>query len=164
MQMREMINRHRALTLGAMVVVVALALSLSLRRSFGPGRGTRITQAFYSDDDGKNYFVDELGKSSPFDHEGKPAYRAYVYRCTGSRATFVGYLARQNPDEKSQGPMESTGDAVKAGIARSKSVGAMEVKRPGDPRWVALGSVEGTAISDVACPNGERPLAVVPGI
>ena len=161
--MRELINRHRALTLGAMVVVVALALGLSLRRSFGPGRGTRITQAFYSDDDGKNYFVDELGKSSPFDHGGKPAYRAYVYRCTGWSAPFVGYLARQAPDEKSQGPMESTADAVKAGAAKGRSTGGMQVKKPGDPRWVALDSVEGTGISDVACPNGERPLAIVPG-
>ncbi len=148
---------------GALVIAVALALGLSLRSSLGPERGARITQAFYSDDDGKSYFAEALAKPSPFDHGGKLAYRAYVYRCSDSSITFVGYLARQAPDEKPQGAMGSTADAVKAGAAQGKSAGLTEVKKPGDSKWVAINGADGTTIINVTCSDGERPLAVVPG-
>ena len=143
------------------VLALAAAVGFSFRSTHQKAWPGPITEAFYSNDDGKSYFADALGKPVPFDHDGSPAYRAYVYRCGSSSNPFIGYLARETGRQNSI-PSASTEDAVNAG-ATPPSSGGVEVKKPGDQRWVPLDSAEGTAIANVICPDGQRPLAVLPG-
>ena len=38
------------------------------------------TSGYFSDDDGKTYFQDDASKIAPFDHNGKQAVSAYLFR------------------------------------------------------------------------------------
>src|SRR5439155_23406719 len=105
------------------VVAVLAASTWSSHRAAPSGP---ITRGCFSDDDGKTYFADDVYKAYPFDHNGKQAYRAYVYRA-GSGTPFVGYLGRE---------------------------GGMEVKKPGGAKWVPLTGPAGSAITDVKGPGG----------
>jgi len=163
MSIRESINKRPGIVVAVAILALIAAVAFSLHSTQHKAWPDPITQAFYSNDDGKSYFVDALGKPFPFDHDGSPACRAYVYRCGNSGNPFVGYLARQTGRDNSPIPSASTGDAVHAGAQRAVSSGGVEVKRPGDQNWVPLESAEGTAIVDVNCPDGGRPLAVLPG-
>lgn len=133
MDIRAFVNKRRILVapVAVVAVVVVAATAWSGRRTSLSGP---ITRGFFSDDDGTTYFADDVYKAFPFDHDGKQAYRAYVFRC-GSTGPFVGYLGR---------------DA------------GMEVKKPGGMKWVPVSSPEGTAISNVKCPDGGRPDVVFP--
>ena len=42
-----------------------------------------------SDDDGKTFYPDSVFNFPPYDHNGKPANRAFVYQC--DRGKFVGF-------------------------------------------------------------------------
>ena len=163
MTIRETINRRPGIAGLGVVIIVAIAAAFSLHGVRPKALPGPITQAFYSNDDGQSYFADALGKPVPFDHDGTPAYRAYVYRCENSSRAFVGYLARQVGRDSAAVHSTSTADAVSAGVHSSASTPGTEVKRPGDHNWVGLDSAEGAAIVNVTCPDGGRPLAVLPG-
>ena len=104
----------------------------------------RVTEVYYSDDDGKTFFVDDVDKVYPFDRNGKPAYRAYVYRC-GDQPPFVHYLGRYTDKAKARMAELSakTDDPEAVGeLARLRNT-AIEVKKPGDANWVPLFSSAG---------------------
>ena len=97
----------------------------------------------------------------PFDHDGKPAYRAYVYRC-GSGAPFVGFLGRRTAGSFGTGPT-NTAEAMRAMARHTPLPGAIEVKKPGQTKWVSLNSPQGEDIANLTCPDGGRPQAVFVG-
>jgi hypothetical protein len=76
MGLREALEKRKGVSIGvsAILVLAAIAIIFNETRS---NQMTRIDRAFYSDDDGQTYFVDEVDKLVPFDHNGKQAYRAY---------------------------------------------------------------------------------------
>jgi hypothetical protein len=57
-----------------------------------PGQKT----AFYTEDNGKSFFKDDINKLSPFDHNGKQAYRCDVFQTDGGKQ-FVGLVYRYTP-------------------------------------------------------------------
>ena len=80
-----------ALAAGLLVVaVILLWLFYPAGRRQAVGEGQR--QAFYSDDDGATWFADAADRLPPFDHDGKPAFSAFVYECDGK--PFVNHLER----------------------------------------------------------------------
>ena len=48
---------------------------------------------FYTDDDGASYFKDTVGKVVPFQHDGREAVAAFVFRGTKGKP-FVGYVEK----------------------------------------------------------------------
>lgn len=114
-------------------------------------------RSYYSDDDGKSYFVDDAALMPPFDHGGATAVRCYVFQCGGK--IFVGFL-------------EKFSDEVMAGLNKpmvrgDKPLdfrGGTLVKRPGDHDWVKKYSRKGEAIQQVKCPDGsaDQPQYVKP--
>jgi hypothetical protein len=105
-------------------------------------------QAYYSDDDGATFFADDVQKIYPFDHNGKQAYRAYVYECPGN-PRFVSYLARYSDSTKAKMTelAAKSGDAdAAAELARLRD-GGVEVRKPNQAKWVPLFGREGEAIS-----------------
>ena len=166
MNIRESIHKHPAIPM----VVAALAIAggivgtyLQIRQPTRPAVGH---QRFYSDDDGQTWFPDELTKIPPFDHNGKPAYAAAVFRC-GSGKPFVAYLQRFS--EKAKPIVEAkisqlAESAPISPIELQMAIGTapFEVKKPGDPNWIPGNGpkVDASAVSTLLnpiCAGGADP-------
>jgi hypothetical protein len=145
----------------ATIVIAVSVVALSLRS----GPGIRSTEPlgnleFYSDDDGASFFVDDVKELTPFEHEGKSAVRAYVYRCAGE-APFVGYLQRQTDHGRQQkGVTNNTGSRPTVA-----DPAIFEVKKPGDRHpWVPADPRHFAQVLDVMnvpCPANGRESAIL---
>ena len=130
-----------------LVVICATVILFELK---GPADLSRAGKVFYSDDDGKTWFLDDLTKGSPFDHDGKQAYRALVYRCPGGQP-FVAFLARFSDSQKAQ--MQS--DSRVIGNAMQ------EMKKPGESNWVKNSSATESGYPQPDCPDGGHNAVMV---
>jgi len=116
------------------------------------------TQAYFTDDDGATYFVDDINKVPPFDHDGRIAVRCYVFRCPDGKK-FVGYL------EKYTNAMAAEIRAIRAS-SNPQSLEKLDldagrlIKKPGDGRWISV--ARDTALADsiahVTCPDNSNRL------
>lgn len=161
MGIRETLSRHPAVAGGFGVGLVALAIGMSVWTQAGPPGP--LSEAYYSDD-GKTFFVDRIDKIYPFDRGGRQAYRATVYRCADGKP-FVSYLSRY-PDAARAKLTElsaKTGDDEAAGEAARLRSSALEVRKPGDEKWVPLFSPAGESITmHPKCPDGGAARDVAP--
>lgn len=153
MGIREGLNKRPRLAagLGVAFLVVSVALLVATNRG-APGR---VTQAYYTVD-GKTFFADDIDKIYPFDQGGKPAYRAYVYQCSGGDP-FVAYMARYSDGAKKRIAELSakSGDPEAQGQVVQLRNAAIEVKRPNDAKWVPVFSAPGGEIaSHPQCKEG----------
>lgn len=158
MGIRQTINENPSISIGVTIAIIVIAIIVIILESrsghtTSPAIGRK---AYYSDDDGKTFFADDVGKISPYtDANGKTAVHALVFKC-GSGKEFVGYLERYTAAgkieaEKSQGHTLS-------GRLRNP-VNLVEVKKPGAKVWVKStpeNSQEYAAITSPACPDGSR--------
>jgi hypothetical protein len=148
MGIRDWTNRNPRTVSGVVgaVVVVALAsivVQVMATRHRAP---TSSPSIYYSDDDGKTFFAASSDLVPPFDHDGQPAVRAYVFSCSSGKS-FVGYLERYTP---------AAHDAIAAGhrTADVERFGR-ELKRPGDATWVKSGNLAiENKITNITCPDG----------
>jgi hypothetical protein len=171
MGIRETLNQNPSITTGTTIGVIVLALAFIVYQLFSSGDGgSTVTQMYYTSDDGKTYFADEVTKAAPFDHDGQQAVRAYVYSCEGSSTEFVAYLERLTAegkkkleDARAKSAAGGSGN-VDAQLLMLQSTLALEVKKPGDAKWVNSNSPEGEKIRRVTCPDGkgESPTIVLP--
>lgn len=140
------------LAFGIVCAVVAVALTLwNLRGAEGPAAGTE--KAFFTVDDGKTTFVDSSERIPPFEHQGKQAVEARLFTPDGGKTTFVGYLVRYTETGKQRlAEMRRGGGRPTMGGDLLHNV---EVKRPGEARWVRQSDPAGMAIVVVMCP-GDR--------
>jgi hypothetical protein len=146
--------------------VILMALGLIYLEMFGgPHHSQRLeNSAFFSDDDGATWFIDDNTKIPPFDRGGKPAYRAEVFEC-GTGKPFVAYLEKFTAAKKQQ---------IQAELAdHPENLPALlqtptEIKKPGDAKWLSPdapgGSAESKAYTRVLtqiCPQGTTALTHV---
>jgi len=154
MGLRETINKNQPLAIGLCSVFIILG-SVLVIRSTSSGIPARLKQAYYSDDDGKTFFADDVNKIYPFDHNGKTAYKAYVYE-GGDGQPFVGYLerltdsARQRIAELQQNP-----DGTTEGQVLTIYATGTQIKLPGDTRWISPNTTEAERILQVKSPSGD---------
>ncbi len=130
MGLREALNQHaRAVTIcGSTTIVIAAAIAIPLIRSGGRAPNPVFpTKMFYSADDGATVFIDDFGKTVPFDHDGAQAVRAYQYTSDGGKHTWVQYLEKFGE----LGPRPAKQPA--------ETSGARLVKRPGKGQWLRMG-------------------------
>jgi len=156
MSVREALEQHKR-WIGVASVVVIVACLIAARQTLrGEALSDAVTRVYFSDDDGKTYFADGIEKGVEFLHDGKQAYRAYVYRCESGKP-FVAYLGRHSsspsatrtpPDPRFPGKQEA-------------GSGETEIKKPGDEKWVPLTGTNALAILRSLCPAG-TPEAVLP--
>src|SRR5581483_3966904 len=102
MSIREKINNDRkfGVLLGGVLIVAAVVFAVYEFR--GMARGVSVLNTtYYSDDDGKTFFKDDIYKFPPFDHDGKTANAAVIFS-TPQSGDFVGYLMRYTPAAKKQ--------------------------------------------------------------
>lgn len=167
MNIRETINQKPKLTVIVASTISLLAVFVVIWDLFGTRASARKTYAgktFFSDDDGQTWFIDEESHLPPFDHNGKTAYRAVLYRC-GSGKPFVAFLGKYSDAQfarmaemKKQIADRDSGEDPE----RLFTSIPMDVKKPGDSKWVVglapkVGTYDGRAyekITTVVCPEG----------
>ena len=164
MSLRTTLNEKPGLSAGvggALIVVAAIAVYISQR---GETSGNLNDEAFFSVDDGKSWFAADSTKLAPFDHEGKQAVRAYVFR--NEDKTFVNHLERYTPEGKKL--VTDRNAAIQSGkappnVATPPGGGLTEVKRPGDASWVSMSDkAKASSVVGVKSPGGGNAVAVEP--
>lgn len=163
MGIRESINQNKPVASILMVVITGIALYFILSSVFGGGGGASVSgggKAFYSTDDGKTWFADDVNKVPPFDKDGKPAVLAYVYTCDGGKTKFVGSLRRYTPEAaKKLTEIRANPNASDPSTFEVISMQGEEVRKPGDPanKWVnQTRDYAGWArVVNVTCPDGK---------
>ena len=159
MGLRESLNKHKGIAVGAVVVTVVAAGVLAWRSTAVPNatEAAAGVQAFYSADDGASFFAAPADLIPPVEWEGKTACRAAVFTCDGGKTKFVGYLERYPPGAKKQ--LDAAQNALKSGGKGAgpspMAASSLEVKKPGaSNKWVARSGREAAAVLNVAPPPG----------
>jgi hypothetical protein len=158
-------ERPRA-TIGVLVAIIAVAIVMAFASAKKEHHNVDVPSgAWFTTDDGKTLFTEHAGKLPPFDHDGKPAYRAYVYTCDGGQTRFVAFLERYTPDarrtleEQRQSKMPP-----ELGVIDRLMTQGREVKRPGEATWVNSADPKAKSIRKPVCPGApdKAPQAVLP--
>lgn len=159
MGIRETLNKNQTLTTGITIAIIVVALIIIVMQlTGGGGAATVYTKAFFStNDDGSDWFVDDINKIAPFDHNGKPAYRVHLYTCDKGKTKFVGYLERYTEAGKKKA------EALRANPQVARDPAEMdvlqftevEVKSPKGTKWIKRNDPKSEEImSGVKCPDG----------
>jgi len=145
-----------ALSLTGAIVVIVILLGLVGARHRQPKLPVIPENASYTTDDGATLFTDSLSRIPPFDHDGHPAVRAYVFR-GASRRPWVQYLWKYSDAGKERlGTANSTDPGASA-----PSASDIMVKRPGERAWVRLADPSAASIMEPKDPDGGDPSAIV---
>ncbi len=136
------IRQRQSVFMWAAILILGLAVFLVFNEVIPRGPSRRLQNSrFYSDDDGRTWFIDSSTQIPPFDHDGKSACEAEVYRC-GTGKIFVAYL--QKYADKQRNEIESTAarhPEQLAGLLQAP----MLVKKPGDSTWLLPDAPGGSA-------------------
>jgi hypothetical protein len=162
MSLREQIAEKPAIAVGFGFAGLLIAVVVLFHQTVGRPHlsASVLNSAFYSDDDGATWFIDDVSKLPPFDHNGKPAVRAVIYRYDDNKK-FVAYLEKYSDDRLAQ---------IQAAIAAHPEETshwmktAMEVKKPGDAKWAPppsekpQGAIAYGKVITPAAPDGSKNL------
>jgi hypothetical protein len=157
MGVRETLNKQPAITTGATIGIILLALIFIIYQVVGGGNHIKIpTKAYYTTDDGASYYKDDINLIAPYDYSGKQAVKADVFKCAGG-SEFVGYLEKYSADAKKvlDDSRSHPGPADFGKTADAKARGLL-VKAPltGDNGWVKNYRPAAQKIVTVKCPGG----------
>jgi hypothetical protein len=162
---RETLNRKPAITTAATLIIIVVMLGVIVYQSWDFQRTPppQSMRAWFTVDDGRNWFPDDAGKLPPWDYEGKPVYRVFVFTCDGGKSTFPGYLQRYTPDalrklseQQNSGTHDSSLDELLAGPG-------VEIKPPltGDKGWMKRNDPQAGALLEPMCKGTNEPAARV---
>ncbi len=165
--LRDRMNDNPAIV--AAIVGVAALVAIGIGAWLAFGGGSTVTDAddrsaFYSTDDGNTWFKDDASRLPPFDHDGKAAVAAFVYRCEGHE--FANHLERYTDEGKEAATkIRSTQGRPDGRMLALVNGAGREFKRPADAGWTR-GDDRGAvaAIQTPQCPEGHdaRLVAIIP--
>lgn len=99
MGFRETLNKNPQAVTAATIGITVVALLLVVWQLW-PSSSGGLTKAYFTVDDGKTYFADDIYKIPPFQHNGKEAVRAHVYRFEESGPGTVVWMEKFMPETK----------------------------------------------------------------
>lgn len=160
MEIRDSLNTNKRVGygVGACILIIAIGL-IAFQLSGRSPASVDDASAFYTDDNGKTFFKDDLLKVSPFDRNGKQAYLCEVYQCSDGKQ-FVGLMYRHNSiGRKAIEGMRQPDASLLSGL----EVQGTEVKRAGaaDSAWKPNTDPE-TTRGMIKCASGGPATVVVP--
>ena len=148
MGIRQILNSSKGTILAVLSLFVVAALFAGRQMMQQNGPTGPSGSSFYSTDDGASFFRDVAGKESPYQKDGKSAYRVSVWKCTVCGSEFVSHLERGLPKSE-------TKPAPAPGSSAPGHLGDIEVKAPGSTsKWVRSSTPEGIALTAPKCPKG----------
>lgn len=158
---RERLNRSPRITTVVTALVIVFALTTIIWQIFVANRPTKMSnKRFYSDDDGKTWFADDMKKIAPFDHNGKTAYVAYVWTCDGGKTGFVSHLERYTPEAKQKIKEFHDMSIPPTAMPPFIDMDGIEIKKPGtgdDPaNWVLANGPQSMNFYNIKCPDGTQ--------
>ena len=164
MGVRESLGENNRLGTGVAIAVLVVGMAvIGYQVLGGGGTGLPVTdQAFYTDDDGKTYFEDDLYKVVPFTRNGKQAYRADVFNCSDGKQ-FVGVMYRHNALGKKamQEHLDKGADDPNRAFLGGLELQGLEFKLPGAPD-TAWKPNFGANDRTIKCPDGHVATLVTP--
>ena len=139
MSLRDKLNDNPRITTGITIALIVVVLGYILYNTMSGGPGGAPAPApnlsFYTVDDGATWFADDATRIPPFEHKGKQAVRARVYKCDGK--VFVNHLERFTPEAQKR--MQALAARSAGGDAMPAETVGLEVKSPGGgDQWVAM--------------------------
>lgn len=159
MGIRQSLNENPVITTAVtgVIIVVALGLALKFACTSGPTRERAAAapqRCFFTTDDGKTYFPDDIKKLPPFDHDGKPAVRAVVFRCPDGKEQ-VSHLERYSDADKKriQEAMAKSPNRPLVQLENTAFIGVKEIKKPGAKDWVKLTGATMQEYDDIQHPK-----------
>lgn len=168
MGLQQIINQKPWLIRALVGFVAAVAIATAIWQVFGGRHRAENSyhRAFYSDDDGKTWFLDDVVKITPFDHNGRQAVRAAVFRCPNT-GPFVAYLQKYSDQAKAKLDAALATGPSSGGAGMLELMAPMDVKRPGDSNWISGSggtnaiSSEYRKVTNPTCPDGSADLIPV---
>ena len=161
MGIREKLNENPNITTGITIAVIVMVVGFIVYSTMGrgPSGGPPPVEnrAFYTVDDGATWFAEDATKVPPFDHNGKQAVRAKVYRCDGK--TFVNHMERYTPDAQKR-LQQAYARAVNEADVPLPDASATEVKSPGEGQWVLATDPRAVKIIAPKCASGNLEMVV----
>lgn len=164
MGIREKLNENPAITTGATIGIIVIALIfIGVQLFSGSNTGQIQTKAYYTTDDSSPeaslaaMFSDEIDKVPPFQKDGKDAYRVYVFSCDGGKTKFISHLQRYTKDAKAklEAAMADKNKPMEPGLMEMTQMTGVEVKKPGSGAWIKQSDYEkARVVTDVKCPDG----------
>jgi hypothetical protein len=155
---RETLNRSPGITAGAVGGVIVLALIYIVMQVLGGGPQSSYkppTKAWFTVDDGANFFPDSIDRIPPYDYDGKVAVLAHVFTCDSGKNKFVAYLERYTPDGKKR-RQQMLDKKSTVGFEELEITGK-EVKLPkiGDKGWMRKSEPRASEIMSPRCKEGK---------
>jgi hypothetical protein len=163
MGLRQKLNESKPLSIGLAVLLAVLAGGLIYYE-------TRtvplmdINHLWYTDDEGKTWFLDTAYRVAPFDHNGKQAYIAHMFK-SEKGAIWCAFIERYTADsqKKFQAALDEAAKNGKPPESVSREDFLTEVRKPNTTEWV-LGTdfanspkVMGTSSPDGSAFDNLRP-------
>lgn len=136
-----------AATAGGLLVITLL---LVWSFSGGSTQQTAPGKAYFTVDDGKTWFQDDVSRIAPFDHNGKTAYRCYLFTGDEGRTMKVGYLERYNEEARALMESHKREKRVPNPLDHRTLMAGAEVKRPGDKTWISRNDPRAHEITSLA--------------
>ncbi len=163
MGIRQSLNENK-LTGAVLTVVLVAGAVVFLLWYYRPAAPSAYrTREFFSDDDGATWFVDDGTKIAPFDHNGKQAVLAKVYKCKDGQV-FVGYLEKVADDIKKKIEDARAQGPGHGGLSKADPTGfnGILLKKPHASEWVKSNDPAASEIRKVTCPDGSGDCVPVP--
>jgi len=162
MGIREKLSTQKVVSGGIAALLLAIS-ALLLISQFHTPRRAKLSEAYYSDDDGQTWFADSAFQVPPFDHNGKTAVIAEVYTYDNGSKQFCAYLAKYT-----DGSRQRLAAAFADAQAQGRSPGdvpllhdpnfinsGMLVKLPGaNNPWIPLSDARSIDVCTVHSPDG----------
>jgi hypothetical protein len=157
MGVREAINQKQTLAaiLATAFVLVSVGFVAWYLAAPSMSSGTKPgSKAFFTDDDGKTFYVDSADNIPPYQHNGKQAYGCTVFTTDGGKTKTVGWLMRYRDEGKARIQEMRGSKGMASGPSPTQW---LEYKKPGAPEtaWVKASSPAGMEIQRPPKINGQ---------
>ena len=141
MGIRESLNKNPGLTTGITAAVIGIAIIYILWGVVfsGPSTANAPSQAYYTVDDGKNWFTDDINKAVPFTKDGAEAVRVHLYTCDEGKTRIPVYMEKYTDNGKKifeeMNKPNTTPNPGAIMAAQDKLMRETLIKKPGDAKW-----------------------------
>ena len=162
MFIRENMRQKKKLSLILAIAFLFVAGGV-LAYTYWPAKQASLSLAYFTDDDGQTWFIDQTTNLAPFEHNGKTAVMAEIFTYDDGSKKFCGYLAKYTPEARQR---------LQAALADAKSHGqspgsvalfhdhtfmasAILIKKPGSGNpWISQGDPKAGEVMNIHSPDG----------